>query len=165
MHRDLKKESQVTIVLLVCIALLLAILAFFSITFFKATQPMNQARKEATALAEKYGQVTKVDTVYRYTRNDTYYSVFGENKHEQAVIVLIPESGKHVQAMNQSDGLTLQQAQAIVAKESPNELFDRGSLGIYEKQVVWEIVTKTKNNQYHYYLIQFSDGKLVSKIS
>ncbi len=165
MHRDLKKESRITIILLVCIALLLAILALFSVTYFKATQPMKQAKQEATALAEKYGDVTQVDAFYRYTRNDTYYAIFGENKNNQAVIVLIPSSGKNVQVLNQSDGLSMQQAKAVVAKTAPKDTFERASLGMNEKQIVWEIVTKDESNQYHYYLVQFSDGKLVSEIS
>lgn len=153
-----------TMVLIGCITVLLAVVAFVVIGYFQATQPIEQAKKEAISLAESYGKVEKVEHFYRYAREQTFYAVFGQTKQKQAVIVLIPQSGKDIQVMSQSDGLSEKAARAVVAKEAPNETIKRISFGLTGDQKVWEVTTKTTHGDWQYYLVDFKDGKIVKTI-
>ena len=63
---------------------LLAIVAVLGI-FFKSVQPENEAHKEAVRLAKKYAHLKKEDAFYRYSRDKTFYTVFGTNEDNQKI--------------------------------------------------------------------------------
>lgn len=164
MKNEAKTEQRVGIVLISIIVLLLTIIVLASVFYIRSNRPMAQAKAEATEIAEKYANIKTVDKFYWFTRKETYFSILGKDDTNKEVAVIIPKSGDKVKVVDQKDGLSQNQAEQLVLSEQPKESILKSSLGLYEKEPVWEIVTENSKGDLTYYLISFSDGKEVHVI-
>ncbi len=164
MDKAQNKERKKVIVLFTTIVVLLLIILFASIFYIRSSRPMRQAKNEATAYAKKYANIETVDEFYWFNRGETSFTVLGTDKSGQELVVSIPKSGSKVSVFQQSEGVTEEQARALVQKEHPGETFKKANLGMFEDQPTWEIVTKTDNGL-NYYLLQFKDGAEIKAIT
>lgn len=164
MNKADQKERKKVIVLLTMIVVLLAIILFSSIFYIRSSRPMRQAKKEAIAYAEKYADIETVDKFYWFTRDKTYFTILGQDKNGQDLVVIIPKSGEKVMVYPQSEGITEDKARSLVAQNHSGESFQKASLGLYDDTPVWEIVTKTDQGL-NYYLLQFKGGEEVKAIT
>ncbi|KAF1304855.1 MULTISPECIES: cell wall elongation regulator TseB-like domain-containing protein [Enterococcus] len=162
MSKDKSKRQEVILIILASV--LAAILLFGGIFYTRATRPLRQAEKEATAMAKKYTDLEEVDQFYWFTREKTYFSLTGKNKKGQQIAVIIPKDGKKITLLAQKDGITEDAAKAMVAKTYPKESVEKASLGIFEDEPVWEIVTRTSKGV-NYYLIAFENGEEIKTIT
>lgn len=94
---------------------LLAMVAVLGI-FFKSVQPENEAHKEAVRLAKKYAHLKKEDAFYRYSRDKTFYTVFGTNADNQKIYAIVSKNGKKINIYGQEDGISAETAK----KQSEN---------------------------------------------
>ena len=97
--------------LLGIVAFLLIIIVAATMIFIRSNRPMQQAKREAVQMAEKYADLKTVDQFYWFNRDKTYFTVTGESNSGEAIIVIVPESGEKIRVLNQKDGLTEQQAE------------------------------------------------------
>ncbi|KAF1297597.1 peptidase [Enterococcus sp. JM4C] len=164
MNNEAKNEKRVGLILISAITVLLTIIVLTAVFYIRANRPMAQAKAEAVEIAEKYAQVKTVDQFYWFTRKETYFSVLGKDDKNHEVAVIISKSGDKVKVLNQKDGLSEQQAEQVVLRDHPGEAVVKRSLGIYENQPTWEIMTKDSQNQLTYYLLSFNDGKEIKSI-
>ncbi len=158
-----KKEQKSILALFVGIILLLMILFFSAIFYVRASRPMRQAKAEAIQLAKQYIDLKRVDRFYWYTREETYFSLIGEEQDGEEKIIIIPKKGDQMTILNKSDGLDEQEVRAIMNQEFSDEKIKKITLGMFENQVVWEVTTKISDNL-HYYLLDFKDGTLLKSI-
>ena len=163
MTADDQKEKRKIIALLIGITILLLIILFSSLSYIRATSPIRQAKAEATQLAKQYANIEEVDRFYWFTREDTYFSVLGKNQEQQDVVAIIPKSGENVTVLAQDEGLTEDEAKEKIFKDYPRETLRKATLGMFEDQPVWEVMTKG-NKGNNYYLLDFKDGKEVKVI-
>lgn len=161
-HVD-SKEKKTIVGLFISIVLLLLVVLVGSLMYIRASRPMRQAKSEAIALAKKHVSLDKVDQFYWFTREATYFSLVGQDEQGKEIVVVIPKSGEEMTVMNQNEGITEEKARAIVKGKHPEEEIKKVSLGMYQKQVAWEVMTKT-SEETHYYLLAFSDGNLIKSI-
>lgn len=157
------KEQKSTLALFMGIILLLMVLFFSAIFYIRASRPMRQAKAEAIQLAKQHIDLKRVDRFYWYTREETYFSLIGEEQDGAEKIIIIPKKGDKMTILSQSDGLDEQQVRAIMNKEFPDEKIKKITLGMFEDQVVWEVTTRVSDNL-HYYLLDFKDGTLLKSI-
>lgn len=157
------KEQKKVLALFMAIVLLLLIIFFSTIFYIRASRPMRQAKAEAIQLAQQHVALKRVDHFYWYTREETFFSLIGEDEDGKEKIIIIPKSGEKMTILDQSDGLDETEVRAIINNAFSNEKIKKITLGIFEGQVVWEVMTKTSNNL-HYYLLDFKDGTLLKSI-
>ncbi|MCO8289575.1 DUF5590 domain-containing protein [Tetragenococcus halophilus] len=161
-----KREKQKVTVLFV-ISMVLLFIIFFSIIFYiRASRPMRQAKKEAVEIAEEYANIDTVDDFYWFRRDENYFTVMGKDKNDQALAVIIPESGNKVTIEQQDDGLTELEAKQAVLREHEDESIEKASLGMVDDTPVWEVVTTDDEDgeDSNYYLLQFEDGEEVKDL-
>jgi uncharacterized protein YpmB len=137
--------------LLGIVAFLLIIIVAVTMIFIRSNRPMQQAKREAVQMAEKYADLKTVDHFYWFNREKTYFTVTGENNTGESIIVIVPKSGEKVRVLNQKDGLT-------------DLIFEKANLGIYQDKTAWEITAKDEKGAIFYYLLSFNDGKQIKVI-
>lgn len=135
-----------------------------SILFINARQPMNQAKKEAVAIAKEHTSLSTVDKFYWFTRKETFFSIVGKDDTGKEIVVIIPKSGETARQLNQADGLTEAVARQLVKERYSQTIIEKASLGIYNDQPVWEIVAENQDQTLTYYLLAFENGEEVNII-
>lgn len=159
------KEQRRVVILLIAITTLLVLIIFSSIFYLRASRPMRQARSEAIDIAEEYTDLAEVDQFYWFTRETTSFSIVGKDTNDKEIVVIIPKSGEKVTVYNQEDGLTEAQAQQVVKEAHPDQTLQKATLGLYEDEPAWEIMTKDSEGTLSYFLIAFKDGKEINTIT
>lgn len=133
--------------------------------YYHQTQlPLTVAKKEAYALADKYGQLKTHTAFYWYNRQQTYFTVAGKNKQGQKVYVLIAKKGGKINIYSQNKGLSAGSAKAYVQSRYHPKKILKVALGLHKKQAVWEVSYLNRKNQLCYDLIAFKDGHVVKSI-
>ncbi|WP_062804935.1 DUF5590 domain-containing protein [Enterococcus pernyi] len=165
MKNQTNKEHTINRILLGLIIALLAVIVISTIFYLRATRPMTQAKQEATKLAEQYANLEEVDQFYWFTREATYFSLTGQNDKGQDIAVIIPKSGERVKVLEQKAGLTEEAARQEISKQHPDQQVEKAFLGMYKDEPVWEVITKTSDDQLNYYLLSFKTGEEVKVIS
>ena len=150
--------------LLGIVTFLLIIIVAATMIFIRSNRPMQQAKREAIQMAEKYADLKTADQFYWFNRDKTYFTVTGENNAGEAIIVIVPNSGEKVRVLNQKDGLTEQQVEKRFESENPELIFEKVNLGIYRDKTAWEITAKDNQGAIYYYLLAFNDGKEIKVI-
>ncbi len=150
--------------LLGIVTFLLIIIVGSVMIFIRSNRPMQQAKREAVQMAEKYADLKMVDQFYWFNREETYFTVTGENSAGDAIIVIVPKSGEKIRVLDQKAGLTKEQVSQTFEKKHPNLIFEKANLGIYRKQTTWEITAKDEQGAIYYYLLAFDDGKTIKVI-
>ena len=163
MNKAEKRERKKILILFSLIVALLLIILFSAIFYIRASRPMRQAKEEAIQLAKEHVDIQRVDQFYWFTREETYFSLVGETEAGKNVVVIIPKTGEKLLVFDEKDGLTQQQTRAVVQELAPEERKKKITLGMFNDQVVWEVMTKG-NDELHYYLIDFKDGSLVHRL-
>ncbi|KRK32771.1 extracellular protein precursor [Loigolactobacillus bifermentans DSM 20003] len=132
--------------------------------FHRANRPMNVARKEAVTLAERYGHLKKVDSFTWFNRDQSYFTVAGDNQKNVPVYVIIAQHGGKIQIVRQSAGLSRNSAlKKIWSQKSPQKVYNI-ALGIYHKKIAWEISYKAKNGALGYETIDFKTSKVLKVV-
>lgn len=157
------KEKKTVVGLFISIVVLLVIILIFSLVYIRASRPMRQARDEAVELANKHVSLKSVDRFYWFTREETYFSLMAEDEKGKEIVVIIPKSGQEILILNQNEGITEKKAKSIIQKTFPNETVKKVTLGVYQEQVVWEVMTKVSDEEC-YHLLDFNDGNLIKSI-
>ena len=163
MNKAEKKERKKILILFSLIVALLLIILFSAIFYIRASRPMRQAKEDSIQLAKEHVDIQRVDQFYWITREETYYSLVGETEAGKNVVVIIPKTGEKLLVFDEKDGLTQEQTRAVVQELAPQERIKKITLGMFNDQVVWEVMTKG-NDELHYYLIDFKDGSLVHRL-
>ena len=157
------KEKKTVVGLFISIVVLLVIILISSLVYIRASRPMRQARDEAVELANKHVSLKSVDRFYWFTREETYFSLMAEDEKGKEIVVIIPKSGQEILILNQNEGITEKKAKSIIQKTFPNETVKKVTLGVYQEQVVWEVMTKVSDEE-RYHLLDFNDGNLIKSI-
>lgn len=163
MSQSDSKEKKAVLVLFVTIVGLLFIILITSLSYIRASRPMRQAKAEAIEVANQHVTLASVDQFYWFTREATYFSLVGEDDKGQEIVVIISKSGEEILIKKQEEGITEEEAKTIVQTAFPDERIRKVALGMYQEQIVWEVMTKDSDEE-HYYLLAFSDGALIKSI-
>ncbi|BBC60863.1 cell wall elongation regulator TseB-like domain-containing protein [Melissococcus plutonius] len=159
-----KKEKKRVTFLLGLIVILLAIIVISIILLTRSNQPIEQAKKEAIAIARQHTNLSEVDHFYQFSRKKVYFSLTGKEKDGKEIAVIIPKKSGKITVLNQKDGLTEEAVRQLVQQQSPEESIKKASLGIYKGKPAWEVVTTSKNKTENYYVVSFKEGKYLSTI-
>ncbi|KRN88906.1 DUF5590 domain-containing protein [Ligilactobacillus ceti] len=144
---------------------LVIIIVFSGIMVYTMAQsPRRQAKKEAIAMAEKYGHLEDVDDFYLYDRQSVYYTVAGTDNKNNKVYVVIPKKGNKVNIFLQSKGITAKKAIAITKKLNKGIKVKKAALGFWDGDPTWEITYLNQRGNLCYDLIDYRNGKIVKTI-
>ena len=124
-----------------------------------AMHPVTAARERVTELAVKRNKITSATQFYAVSRNDTYYSVVGENKKHQKIGVIVKGKSKKLVTVKMADGVSAAEVRQLVkSKYNPKRITSLG-LAIYKQVPVWEVTFIDRQGNLNFITYQFADGK------
>ncbi|MDR0691067.1 MAG: DUF5590 domain-containing protein [Streptococcaceae bacterium] len=148
--------------MLIILAVVLFLFVSCTLIFLRANMPMFVAKMQATAIAKSTVGMKKVEKFYRFTRRNTYYSVQGCDSDNNEVYVIVPDSGSKVTVIKKDQGITEEKAVSLV-RDSVQKVLST-NIGMYDDQLVWEVVTTSGAKKYSYYLLDFKTGKNIKEL-
>ena len=120
-------------------------------------KPYQTAKSEGEKLAQQYAGLEQVDQVDLYNGLESYYSVLGRNKQQEALAVLIGKDDHKIYVYQLNQGVSQEKAETV-SKEKELAKLTRLSL------VVIKISQSGKSSQdLIFYLVDFETGALVNK--
>lgn len=164
MKKNLAKEERQELILFIISGVLVIIIALGILGYLKVQSPMQQAKKEAIALAKKHTDLVDVDEFYWYNRQQTYFSLVGSDKKGETIAVIVPKSGDKLTVLPQKKGITADKAKALVNNTFHSQTAKKAELGMYDKKPVWEVMATDKQGQITYYLLSFEKGEEIKVI-
>ena len=147
------------------VAILLLIIVSGTILFIRSNRPMQQAKTEAVELAKQHANLETVEHFYWFNRDQTYFTVTGENQSGKEIVVIIPKSGQNIQVLDAADGLTEEAVTKQMRTAHPEIAIEKVNLGKIKDQPVWEITGKDEEGAISYYLFSFEDGEEIQNVS
>lgn len=160
-ERQIKRNKHLIIYGIIALVFIL-IWGFYMI----AQMPYREAKHEATQMAEKYAKIENVDNFYIYNRDNTYYTVEGENNNNQKIYVTIPKKGNKIFIYDKNKGISLNDAQKIVENKFTPKKIIKTVFGMKDgKTPIWEVAYKNKQGNLCYAQVEFKNGKILQNIS
>lgn len=133
--------------------------------FYNAYKPVSAANTLASDAALQSGQIASIQSVQLYNGTESYVTVFGVNEAGDEVAIFVDEaSTDNFTEVKLKDGITAEEAEAIVRKELKVGKVLHVSLGIEEESPVWEVVFKTGNDKLNYVYLFFENGQQWKRI-
>jgi uncharacterized protein YpmB len=126
------------------------------ITYLISTYPYRSEKVNAIRLARKYAGIETVSDFEYYSRDKTYYSVFGKSSNHESLIAVIPKSGGQIVTLKASEGISSKKAESISGLSGKDV---SAALGLQNGEALWE-VKKVTENEVEYVLVGFKDGEI-----
>ncbi len=134
------------------------------VILFQSASPMRKAKSQAIKISKNIANISEVEDFYWFTREKTYFTVVGVDKQNVEKVVFLPQDGTEAVVMNQSEGITNDDAIKKVLGKKETKRIKKTSLGMYEGVAVWEVVADSIDSGINYYLVDFKSGKIISDI-
>ncbi|VMI59091.1 peptidase propeptide and ypeb domain-containing protein [Streptococcus pneumoniae] len=123
-------------------------------------KPYQTAKSEGEKLAQQYAgleQADQVDQVDLYNGLESYYSVLGRNKQQEALAVLIGKDDHKIYVYQLNQGVSQEKAETVSKEKGAGEI-DKITFGRYQDKPIWEVKSGSD-----FYLVDFETGALVNK--
>ncbi|MFY9902927.1 MAG: DUF5590 domain-containing protein, partial [Trichococcus sp.] len=127
------------------VLLFLMIVSSYTI-FYRSQQPILQAQKEATAIAEANANIQKVQDFYWYNGSETYFTLAGIDDKNEELYVIIKKDDGETTILNTAEVITESEAKSITQADKNPERILEARLGIENEEPVWEVTYKNANN-------------------
>jgi len=137
--------------------LALVVTSSFLYLVWLSMKPYQTAKVEGEKLAKQYANLEMVSQVDIFNGLESYYSVFGQDKNQKPVAVLIEKSSNNIYVYQLENGTSQEKAEAVVREKGATEI-DKITFGRYADKPVWEIESRGD-----YYLVDFESGSLIEK--
>ncbi|AQP53041.1 hypothetical protein CBF34_03010 [Vagococcus penaei] len=155
-----KHEKLLKIVTALIIVIIVSSLAIIHI----ANRPVRKAKSEAKKIAADIAGIDRVTDFYWFTREKTYFTILGSDTKGTNLTVFIPDDGSEAVVMDQAKGTTEDDIIQSVLEFDGVKRIKKISLGMQKKQPVWEVVTTSQDGGLNYYLLDYTNGKVVQEI-
>ncbi|MEW4353571.1 DUF5590 domain-containing protein [Streptococcus pneumoniae] len=138
--------------------MVLSVLAFsFLYVLETAMSPYRLEKDSGKAIAQKYADLTEVDSFDFFHGKDSYDSFLGKNSKGEKIAVLIQKKNGKIYVYDLDKGISQEDAKTIAKENGANEI-DKVTFGYFKDQPIWEV----KSSQ-TYYAITFEGGQLLGK--
>ncbi|MGY3766897.1 cell wall elongation regulator TseB-like domain-containing protein [Vagococcus vulneris] len=159
----MKKRKQEKVLKIITSVIIIFIVGSFLI-IWAGNRPLRKARSEARQVAAEIAGIQRMNDFYWFTREKTYFTVLGTDEKGNNLTVFIPDDGSEAVIMNQDKGTTEDEVIRSILEKNSSDHVKKVSLGIQKGKPVWEIVTSSKEHGLTYYLVDYSDLKIVEEI-
>ncbi|GAW99653.1 cell wall elongation regulator TseB-like domain-containing protein [Secundilactobacillus mixtipabuli] len=151
-------------ILLIILGIIVVLLLFIFGGIHHATSPVTKAKAQSIQIAKKYAGLKTTDGFYWTNLNQTYYTVAGKNNQNQSVYIVVPQKGGNVVALQQSAGLSRDQALSrIWSKHNPKKVLS-AALSVFNGHPAWVISYMNQKNHLCYETLSFKSGKVLQSI-
>lgn len=158
-HRRVSNRVWLTV-----LGVILVLIVMFLWGVHHATSPVTKAKAQSIQIAKKYAGLKTSTGFYWTNLNATYYTVAGKNNHNQSVYIIVPQKGGNVRVLQQSSGLSRNQALSqIWSKHNPKKVLS-AALSVFNNKPAWIISYMNQKGQLCYETLSFKSGKVLQSI-
>jgi len=130
----------------------------------RSLAPYNQAKAEATTLAQDRANLAEADEFYWYNGNETFFTVTGVDTEGTPIIVIVQQDGGAVEVIAQEEAITEQTAiEQTISRENPQEILE-ARIGMYNGNPIWEVSFKQGNDNLGYAIFSLTSGEWIRTI-
>ncbi|WP_159796795.1 DUF5590 domain-containing protein [Streptococcus halichoeri] len=137
----------------------IVLLGSFALTMFGYAPIKNRLllKSQLVSYAKSQTDLHEVSRIDVYHGKATSYAIFGHNKAQSPIIVILPEQAAKPEVYQANDGISALKARAIAQKAGAKAI-QTIRLGMEDHQILWEVKARGA-----FYLIDFQTGELVRK--
>ncbi|OYQ66210.1 DUF5590 domain-containing protein [Aerococcus sp. 1KP-2016] len=143
-------------------SILMAIMVIYlvgtSYVYFSSQQPVAEAESKTTKLAKEAG-ITNIQTFYVFNKDETYYSVLGENAEGRQVYFTYQPDTDYTKSGFMDEMVNEENALALTLYEMPNVKVRNANLGIENDTFVWEVSFTDEEGNLGYHYINATTGE------
>lgn len=146
-------------------SIILLIVILIIVIFQIALNPIKGAQKTYENIAKENG-ITSPSNFLVSNRSKVYYSVFGKNKSNKNVAIIMQENNKKFKPviLKIKDGISYDQIKAIIEQNYGAHKIYSSGLTMYQGVPAWDVSYLDNNNKLSFAVIQFSNGKQLKLI-
>jgi uncharacterized protein YpmB len=148
-------------ILLIIIVVLITGLGVYSYQTIR--EPLHHQYKQAERYVLEKSLLHTISKITYYHGTDAYYVFKGMTDEDEEVIVWVSEAFDSHQVANVSDGISEDEAIAIVQKEDEIKRIQNVKLGFERGLPIYEIVYVNNENRKGYYYVTFEDGTFMKR--
>lgn len=151
--------------ILIIILVIVAGISYGAYVYNNAMSNKRLGEDKATAIAKKEASLTQITATDYYHGKSSYTIIEGTNASGEQWIVWVPNDQGKVLSKQMKDGISSEQAAGIVTKDKQPKQIMKVKLGAENETPLWEITYIDQENRYHYYYVNFTDGKFEGEYS
>ncbi|MEH7224316.1 DUF5590 domain-containing protein [Bacillus sp. JJ1566] len=129
-----------------------------------ALDPLIKYEAKGNEIALDKTPIETIEDSYTYFGTKAYQVVIGKNDKDEKLIAWIPEKKGEIVTRFESDGITENEAVAILKKERNPQEIRSVKLGLEDNIPIWEIIYIGSDNRLTYHKLYFETGKYRNSI-
>ncbi|BDR58381.1 DUF5590 domain-containing protein [Xylocopilactobacillus apicola] len=146
-------------------SLIVIVVAVVAATILIANTPFMRVKNDALSVIKKKTDLRDFSKYYWYNHDASYFSALGKNNKDQEQYAIVNTSNGEILIVDRKDGISEDEAKKIVLRSSDKvKEIQNTRLGIYRKNVVWEVSFFDNRHQLNYYTLSFKNGKVLQKV-
>lgn len=145
---------------------LTAILVFMILFFNRTAGDYYHAKVEAIHFAEEHASLVQPQDFYWFNSPEAaYFTVTGQNEHNEAIVVIIRQSDGAIMTLKADEIVSKQMMYNQVMNDvNPLKILNY-RMGIIESNVpIWEVTYKKENGKIGYYIASLETGSWLRTI-
>lgn len=146
------------------IVLMSAIIVATVVVYRRSVAPHNQAKEEATAIANREANITTVEDFYWYNGSETYFTITGTSDEGEELIAIIHQDSGEVTTLPVEETFSESEAIHQVVNEKSPERILQARIGIEDERPIWEVSYRNENGRIGYYLMSLENGEWIRTI-
>ncbi|HJB24521.1 MAG TPA: DUF5590 domain-containing protein [Candidatus Jeotgalibaca pullicola] len=132
--------------------------------FFYSQQPMVQAEKEVSKIAEESADIQRVDNFYWYNgSDDTFFTVAGYTSEDRYLYVVVKQNGGEVTVLDSQQIVTEDEAKSILQTIKEPQKILEARLGMEADEPFWEVAYRDMDGKLGYVLLSANTGELMKE--
>ncbi len=147
------------------LVLLLVFIIWRGINIYQsALEPLNNAEAKGNEIALEKTPIETIEDSYTYFGTKEYQVVIGKNDKDEKMIAWIPKKKGEMVTRLERDGITENEALAILKRERNPQEIRSVKLGVEDNIPIWEIIYIGSDNRLTYHKLYFETGKYRNSI-
>ncbi|MEH7388382.1 DUF5590 domain-containing protein [Bacillus sp. JJ1521] len=147
------------------LVLLLVFIIWRGINIYQsALEPLNIAEVKGNEIALEKTSIKTIEESYTYFGTKAYQVVIGKNDKDEKMIAWIPQKKGEIVTRFKRDGITENEALAILKSERNPQEIRSAKLGLEDNIPIWEIIYIGDDNRLTYHKLYFETGKYLNSI-
>lgn len=134
------------------------------VLYRRSVGPYNQAKQEASVIAQREADLVNVEEFYWYNGSETYFSLIGDNEEGEGIVVIIRQEGGQVMTFPLDEVYPETDAIRQVINEKSPERILQARIGIEEESPVWEVSYRNESGRIGYYIMDLETGEWIRTI-
>lgn len=148
-------------IILSCLVVVLIIVGLSVYAYQVVRGPLVHQYEQVERYIYGQGLLETINEISYYHGTEAYYVVEGLDEEEKNLFIWVSDAFNNVYEAEAADGISEEEAIAIVNNEEEIKEIVSIRLGYERKRPVYEVTFTHENNRKGYYYLDFKDGSII----